>query len=239
VAHLRVNGRFEPPHQYPDHQWTTTDGIVVTVTSGEIEAEWATAPDASQKSWRTLELSVEGPVLIENLQRVVPLRVVWSGHTEFAHGRGWTVFAPAVAVGWTSKRNPQPLDRNAVAAATLVNCPEIERALGQFRRAMEVWEGDATESLGRLFMAIEEILLARFGDTGRGQWGMLAKLVGQSPDVGTRLFDSLQSGRHIDVSRSLARLTQAGVAAYQPGECLNVVASLLGDYVSWAVANPC
>jgi len=236
---LLIRGELDPPQQLPAYAWTTADGMTVRVLGAIVEVEWQTAPGPSSASFDRMQLEVEGALLIENLERIVPQSVRWTEHTELGALGGHTIFAPAIVQSWVARRPSQPLDRNAAKAAVIVTCPEVASALRQFRLAMEAWRGDAAESMARLYLGVEELVLALQGDSSRSDWATTGLATTFGDQRALRLFFSLQFGRHINVSIATASLQKMGVAALSPGECLNAAAEFIDRYIVYRQQHPC
>jgi hypothetical protein len=233
--HLHVQGELSAHPSVSAYSWTTANGIAVSVNGPTVEIDWPTAPIPANESFDRMTDEVERALLIESLETVTPIDVHWTAQVVLGAGGSVTISAVG-AQSWLARRPPHALDLNAAKAGVAARCPEVRAALEQFRLAMEVWRGDATDSMGRLYLAAEGLVLSLTGDTGRGKWGQLGAAVGFGEEDALRLFFSLQFGRHVNVKTATAELPKVG-GRLQPGDCLHEVARLIDEYIAYSTAH--
>ena len=103
MTQLRSVGRLSVETSLPAYQWTTDDAIVVAVDGTRVEVVWDAALDASAESWAQMERPVESALLVESLERRVPVSIEWTERQELSPS-GATVAGALTGDAWVAPK---------------------------------------------------------------------------------------------------------------------------------------
>jgi hypothetical protein len=230
MTQLRSVGRLSAETSLPSYRWTTDDDIVVAVDGTRVEVAWDAAPDASADSWAQMERPVESALLVECLERRVPVSIEWTERQELSPS-GSTVVWAFTGDAWLARRSPVPLDQHADTAALTSRCQPISEALKDYRVALSQWEGDLKSSHSRLYLALETLVIAKEGGSGESNWVQTGHAIGFDQERTLSLMLSLHYGRHQGMAGALHQLKRLGLAPLDPNGCLTEAEAFITAYI--------
>ena len=219
--------------------WQTPSGGHVTVRGNQLEATRDMDVSLSHRGQADLRRDIEDWLLIESLEARASISVEWTSFSQLdERGAEVGIRAPELTVGFSPRIAVGDPGRTAATARVLAVRPAIAAALVQVRLAMEVWQGDAKDSIGRLYAAAESLVLDHCDGSSRADWGRLGAEIGFGRAEALHLYDSLQFGRHVRPDLAERRLAAAGMRRLQPGDCLDAVRRLADSVLEFRMNSP-
>lgn len=227
-SRMRLRGTIRGVPSGMNVDWQTPSGATVGVRGSELEAEcqWDhSRPHGGQDDVRQ---EVESWLLVETLEARAPIAIEWTSYSEIdEHGNEVGLYSPTISLSFRPRVAVGEPDRVASKACVVAGRAALSSALIQVRLAMEVWSGDARDSMGRLYAAAETLVLDYCGSTSRRDWESLGAEIGFGGPAALQLYDLLQFGRHVRTDIAEHQLATAGLPRLPPGDCLDAVRRLI------------